>query len=206
MSYPYLQRYKFCDEDFGNFLGALERMMYQLGSKNIIPSWWKSLVGWSKDNRGNEAVPWHRRLGQCQLQKIINKLVKAIWLGLPSKTFKLDHSGVIMEQIQESTMNILCKKGNQEKNIACQGHHIKMVFAERKNRLLLKLVELYHLGKFDGKKSKREKGPDYDVDLDLLTPSMNFNSSQPMHPEERTAAKEVSLSSEEQALHDELVI
>ncbi|GJV42377.1 ribonuclease H-like domain-containing protein [Tanacetum coccineum] len=29
--------------------------------------------------------------------------------------------------------------------------------------------------------------------------------TQPMHPEERTAAKEVSLSSEEQALHDELI-
>ncbi|GKE45999.1 hypothetical protein Tco_1473283 [Tanacetum coccineum] len=39
---------------------------------------------------------------------------------------------------------------------------------------------------------------------DLDDQQFIVHTAQPMHPEERTAAKEVSLSSEEQALHDEL--
>ncbi|GKG12372.1 hypothetical protein Tco_0346609 [Tanacetum coccineum] len=39
----------------------------------------------------------------------------------------------------------------------------------------------------------------------MLIPEIKFHTPQPMHPEERAAAKEVPVSSEEQALHDELM-
>ncbi|GJV33073.1 hypothetical protein Tco_1393473 [Tanacetum coccineum] len=40
---------------------------------------------------------------------------------------------------------------------------------------------------------------------DLDDQQFIVHTAQPMHPEERTATKEVPLSSEEQALHDELM-
>ncbi|GJT84596.1 putative ribonuclease H-like domain-containing protein [Tanacetum coccineum] len=93
------------------------------------------------------------------------------------------------------------------------------------------LTSFDQLGKFDGKSeegyllgystsskgdSKNGKGPDWMFDLELLTPSMNYipvrkeNYAETgrmtnKHSEERTTDKEVPLSSEEQALHDELV-
>ncbi|GJS52760.1 putative ribonuclease H-like domain-containing protein [Tanacetum coccineum] len=51
----------------------------------------------------------------------------------------------------------------------------------------------------------KEQGISCDDVEDLDDQQFIVHTAQPMHPEERTAAKEVQLSSEEQALHDELV-
>ncbi|GJT06004.1 ribonuclease H-like domain-containing protein [Tanacetum coccineum] len=51
----------------------------------------------------------------------------------------------------------------------------------------------------------KEQGISCDDVEDLDDQQFIVHTAQPMHPEECTAAKEVSLSSEEQALHDELV-
>ncbi|GJS50666.1 hypothetical protein Tco_0624028 [Tanacetum coccineum] len=51
----------------------------------------------------------------------------------------------------------------------------------------------------------KEQGISCDDVEDLDDQQFIVHTAQPMHPEERTAAKEVPLSSEEQALHDELV-
>ncbi|GKG28177.1 hypothetical protein Tco_0406504, partial [Tanacetum coccineum] len=56
------------------------------------------------------------------------------------------------------------------------------------------LNTLDQLGKFNG---KSEEG--------YLLGYSTSSKAQPMHSEERTAAKEAPLSSEEQALHDELM-
>ncbi|GJS54093.1 hypothetical protein Tco_0627455 [Tanacetum coccineum] len=63
--------------------------------------------------------------------------------------------------------------------------------------------------------NQKGKGPDWMFDLELLTPSMNYipvrkenyadSGGNNMPSEERTADNEVPLSSDEQALHDELV-
>ncbi|GJY29251.1 putative ribonuclease H-like domain-containing protein [Tanacetum coccineum] len=77
--------------------------------------------------------------------------------------------------------------------------------------VIRKVQDCLHVNFLENQENQKGKGPDWMFDLDLLTPSMNYiqqfivHTAQPMHPEERTAAKEVSLSSEEQALHDELV-
>ncbi|GKC44697.1 putative RNA-directed DNA polymerase [Tanacetum coccineum] len=98
------------------------------------------------------------------------------------------------------------------------------------NRVTRKVQECLHVDFLENQENQKGKGPDWMFDLDLLTPSMNYipvrkenyavsgdkvstlddvlddqqfivHTAQPMHPEERTAAKEVPLSSEEQALH-----
>ncbi|GJT84550.1 retrovirus-related pol polyprotein from transposon TNT 1-94 [Tanacetum coccineum] len=51
----------------------------------------------------------------------------------------------------------------------------------------------------------KEQGITYDDAEDLDDQQFIVHTTQPMPPEERTAAKEVKLSSEDQALHDELV-
>ncbi|GJV35048.1 putative ribonuclease H-like domain-containing protein [Tanacetum coccineum] len=51
----------------------------------------------------------------------------------------------------------------------------------------------------------KEQGISCDDVEDLDDQQFIVHTAQPMHPEERTAAKEVPLSSEEQALHDELM-
>ncbi|GJV76345.1 hypothetical protein Tco_1507929 [Tanacetum coccineum] len=74
-----------------------------------------------------------------------------------------------------------------------------------------KVQDCLHVNFLENQENQKGKGPDWMFDLDLLTPSMNYipqfivHTTQPMPPEERTAAKEVKLSSEEQALHDELI-
>ncbi|GJR61713.1 putative ribonuclease H-like domain-containing protein [Tanacetum coccineum] len=78
------------------------------------------------------------------------------------------------------------------------------------NRVTRKVQECLHVDFLENQENQKGKGPDWMFDLDLLTPSMNYipfivYTSQPMHSEERTATKEVPFSSEEQALHDELM-
>ncbi|GJX83503.1 putative ribonuclease H-like domain-containing protein [Tanacetum coccineum] len=72
-----------------------------LDSKNIIPS--GGITCLVAKATKDEAVLWHRRLGHVNF-KNINKLVKGnLVRGLPSKTFKLDHSC------------LACRKGKQHR-------------------------------------------------------------------------------------------
>ncbi|GKC10493.1 putative ribonuclease H-like domain-containing protein [Tanacetum coccineum] len=75
--------------------------VYSLNLKNIIPSGGVTcLVAKASED---EAILWHRRLGHVNF-KNINKLVKSnLVRGLPSKTFKHDHSC------------LACRKGKQHK-------------------------------------------------------------------------------------------
>ncbi|GJU22070.1 putative ribonuclease H-like domain-containing protein [Tanacetum coccineum] len=66
------------------------------------------------------------------------------------------------------------------------------------NRVTRKVQDCLHIDFLENQENQKGKGPDWMFDLELLTPSMNYIP-------ERTADKEVPLSSEEQALHDELV-
>ncbi|GJY75898.1 putative ribonuclease H-like domain-containing protein [Tanacetum coccineum] len=71
-----------------------------LDSKNIIPS--GEITCLVAKATKDEAVLWHRRLGHVNF--IINKLVKCnLVRGLPSKTFKLEHSC------------LACRKGKQHR-------------------------------------------------------------------------------------------
>ncbi|GJW37732.1 hypothetical protein Tco_0060652 [Tanacetum coccineum] len=83
-------------------------------------------------------------------------------------------------------------------------------------RLACQLQEYPQVVKASGlEENQKGKGPDWMFDLELLTPSMNYipvrkenyadSGGKDKHSEEYTADKEVPLSSEEQALHDELV-
>ncbi|GKE27672.1 putative ribonuclease H-like domain-containing protein [Tanacetum coccineum] len=74
---------------------------FSLDLKNIIPSGGVTCLV-AKATK-DEAVLWHRRLGHVNF-KNINKLVKGnLVRGLPSKTFKLDHSC------------LACRKGKQHR-------------------------------------------------------------------------------------------
>ncbi|GJX96695.1 hypothetical protein Tco_0352493 [Tanacetum coccineum] len=72
------------------------------------------------------------------------------------------------------------------------------------NRVTRKVQDCLHVNFLENQENQKGKGPDWMFDLDLLTPSMNYIPLSLCISEERTAAKEVPLSSEEQALHDEL--
>ncbi|GJR58377.1 putative RNA-directed DNA polymerase [Tanacetum coccineum] len=276
----------------------------------------------------DEAVLWHRRLGHVNF-KNINKLVKGnLVRGLPSKTFKLDHSCLACrkgkqhrascKKIEERTVReplellhmdlfgpVSVESVNRKKYclvvtddcskfswvffLAYKDEDIQYVHdfdcrkgikreysiartpqqngvAEERNRISLKLLEIYQLGKFDGKSDEgyllgystsskgfrvynrvtrkvqdclhvdflenqenqkakvmiglggtrnnvrkenyadsKEQGITCDDAEDLDDQQFIVHTTQPMPPEERTAAKEVKLSSEDQALHDELV-
>ncbi|GKB92873.1 uncharacterized mitochondrial protein-like protein, partial [Tanacetum coccineum] len=75
--------------------------IYSLDLKNIIPSGGVTCLVAKATN--DEVVLWHRRLGHVNL-KNINKLVQGhLVRGLPSKTFKIDHSC------------LACNKGKQHR-------------------------------------------------------------------------------------------
>ncbi|GJX04070.1 putative ribonuclease H-like domain-containing protein [Tanacetum coccineum] len=327
-------KFKFVDEDLVILRAPRKNDVYSLDLKNIIPSGGITcLVAKATED---EAVLWHRRLGHVNF-KNINKLVKGnLVRGLPSKTFKLDHSCVacrkgkqhrasckkieertVREPLElDSTQNGVAEEKNrilieaartmladsllpiqfwaEAVNTACyvlnrvlvtkpqmktpyeilMGRSPNISFMRPFGCSLTILNTLDHLGKFDGKseegyllgystnskgfrvynrvtrkvqdclhvnflenqENQKGKGPDWMFDLDLLTPSMNYipvrkenyadskeqgitcddaeelddqqfivHTTQPIPPEESTAAKEVKLSSEDQALHDELV-
>ncbi|GJR02225.1 retrovirus-related pol polyprotein from transposon TNT 1-94 [Tanacetum coccineum] len=83
------------------------------------------------------------------------------------------------------------------------------------NRVTRKVQDCLHVNFLENQENQKGKGPDWMFDLELLTPSMNYipvrkenyadSGGKDKHSEEYTADKEVPLSSEEQALHDELV-
>ncbi|GJT87361.1 putative ribonuclease H-like domain-containing protein [Tanacetum coccineum] len=89
------------DEDLVILRAPRKNDVYSLDLKNIIPSGGITcLVAKATED---EAVLWHRRLGHVNF-KNINKLVKGnLVRGLPSKTFKLDHSC------------LACRKGKQHR-------------------------------------------------------------------------------------------
>ncbi|GJT01934.1 putative ribonuclease H-like domain-containing protein [Tanacetum coccineum] len=75
--------------------------VYSLNLKSIIPS--RGVTCLVAKASEDEAILWHRRLGHVNF-KNINKLVKSnLVRGLPSKTFKHDHSC------------LACRKGKQHK-------------------------------------------------------------------------------------------
>ncbi|GKG15411.1 putative ribonuclease H-like domain-containing protein, partial [Tanacetum coccineum] len=80
--------------------------VYSLDLKNIIPSGGVTCLDAKATN--DEAVLWHRRLGHVNL-KNINKLVQGnLVRGLPSKTFKLDHSCLTCKKAKQHMAS--CKK------------------------------------------------------------------------------------------------
>ncbi|GJU41497.1 putative ribonuclease H-like domain-containing protein [Tanacetum coccineum] len=98
-------KFKFVDEDLVILRAPRKNDVYSLDLKNIIPSGGITcLVAKATED---EAVLWHRRLGHVNF-KNINKLVKGnLVRGLPSKTFKLDHSCVAC---RKATAQCICKK------------------------------------------------------------------------------------------------
>ncbi|GJT33351.1 putative ribonuclease H-like domain-containing protein [Tanacetum coccineum] len=80
------------------------------------------------------------------------------------------------------------------------------------NRVTRKVQDCLHVNFLENQENQKGKGPDWMFDLELLTPSMNYipfivhgPSINPVQNKQHTADKEVPLSSDEQALHDELV-
>ncbi|GJY19726.1 putative ribonuclease H-like domain-containing protein [Tanacetum coccineum] len=323
-------KFKFVDEDLVILRAPRKNDVYSLDLKNIIPSGGVTCLV-AKATK-DEAVLWHRRLGHVNF-KNINKLVQGnLVRGLPSKTFKLDHSCLACrkgkqhrascKKIEERTIReplellhmdlfgpVSVESVNKKKYclvvtddcskfswvffLAYKDEtydmlHDLIVGLENRLRHKVKTIRCDHgtefknqlmnefcakkgikreysiartpqqngsIGKFDAsqkkdicwdtllaaKENQKGKGPDWMFDLDLLTPSMNYipvrkenyadsggkvstfddvedlddqqfivhgpsiHAAQPMHSEERTADKEVPLSSEEQALHDELM-
>ncbi|GKF58437.1 putative ribonuclease H-like domain-containing protein, partial [Tanacetum coccineum] len=93
--------FKIVDENLMLLRAPRKNDIYSLNLKSIIPSGGVTclVAKASKD----EAILWHRRLGHVNF-KNINKLVKNnLVRGLPSKTFKHDHSC------------LSCRKGKQHK-------------------------------------------------------------------------------------------
>ncbi|GJU54341.1 retrovirus-related pol polyprotein from transposon TNT 1-94 [Tanacetum coccineum] len=94
-------KFKFVDGQIYVILRAQTRRCIQSDLKNIIPS--GGITCLVAKATKDEAVLWHRRLGHVNF-KNINKLVKGnLVRGLPSKTFKLDHS------------YLACRKGKQHR-------------------------------------------------------------------------------------------
>ncbi|GJT13856.1 putative ribonuclease H-like domain-containing protein [Tanacetum coccineum] len=92
---------RFVDEDLVILRAPRKNDVYSLDLKNIIPSGGVTCLV-AKATK-DEAVLWHRRLGHVNF-KNINKLVQGnLVRGLPSKTFKLDHSC------------LACRKGKQHR-------------------------------------------------------------------------------------------
>ncbi|GJR44003.1 ribonuclease H-like domain-containing protein [Tanacetum coccineum] len=98
-------------EDLGILRAPRKNDVYSLDLKNIIPSGGVTCLVAKATN--DEVVLWHRRLGHVNL-KNINKLVQGnLVRGLPSKTFKIDHSVscMLIKGIQAAAS---CKKVKKE--------------------------------------------------------------------------------------------
>ncbi|GJZ57636.1 putative ribonuclease H-like domain-containing protein [Tanacetum coccineum] len=251
-------KFKFVDEDLVILRAPRKNDVYSLDLKNIIPSGGVTCLV-AKATK-DEAVLWHRRLGHVNF-KNINKLVQGnLVRGLPSKTFKLDHSCLTMEKVESVNKKKYCLVVTNDcskfswvfflayKDETYDMLHDLIVGLENRLRHKVKTIRVtrkvqdcLHVDFLENQENQKGKGPDWMFDLDLLTPSMNYipvrkenyadsggkvstfddvedlddqqfivhgpsiHAAQPMHSEERTADKEVPLSSEEQALHDELM-
>ncbi|GJT78482.1 putative ribonuclease H-like domain-containing protein [Tanacetum coccineum] len=117
-------KFKFVDEDLVILRAPRKNDVYSLDLKNIIPSGGVTCLV-AKATK-DEVVLWHRRLGHVNF-KNINKLVKGnLVRGLPSKTFKLDHSC------------LACRKGKQHR-ASCK---------KIKERTVKEPLELLHMDLF----------------------------------------------------------
>ncbi|GKE85979.1 putative ribonuclease H-like domain-containing protein, partial [Tanacetum coccineum] len=96
-----LPEFKIVDENLVLLRAPRKNDVYSLNLKSIIPSGGVTCLVTKASE--DEAILWHRRLGHVNF-KNINKLVKSnLVRGLPSKTFKHDHSC------------LACRKGKQHK-------------------------------------------------------------------------------------------
>ncbi|GJT68396.1 putative ribonuclease H-like domain-containing protein [Tanacetum coccineum] len=94
-------KFKFVDEDLVILRAPRKNDVYSLDLKNIIPS--GGITCLVAKATKMSCLKWHRRLGHVNF-KNINKLVKGnLVRGLPSKTFKLEHSC------------LACRKGKQHR-------------------------------------------------------------------------------------------
>ncbi|GJW93995.1 putative ribonuclease H-like domain-containing protein [Tanacetum coccineum] len=117
-------KFKFVDEDLVILRAPRKNDVYSLDLKNIIPSGGVTCLVAKATN--DEVVLWHRRLGHVNL-KNINKLVQGnLVRGLPSKTFKIDHSC------------LACNKGKQHR-ASCK---------KVKERTIREPLELLHMDLF----------------------------------------------------------
>ncbi|GJR44828.1 putative ribonuclease H-like domain-containing protein [Tanacetum coccineum] len=252
-------KFKFVDEDLVILRAPRKNDVYSLDLKNIIPSGGVTCLVAKATN--DEVVLWHRRLGHVNL-KNINKLVQGnLVRGLPSKTFKIDHSCLacnkgkqhrasckkvkertIREPLELLHMDLFgpvsvesinkkkyclvvtddCSKFSWVFFLAYKDEtydmlHDLIVGLENRLRHKVKTIRCDNgtefknqlMNEFCAKKGIKR---DYSICKDLNQPKYSslfmvqaFMQLRPMHSEEGTADKEVPLSFEEQALHNELM-
>ncbi|GJT09948.1 ribonuclease H-like domain, reverse transcriptase, RNA-dependent DNA polymerase [Tanacetum coccineum] len=146
--------YLFLKSVIRSIIAPRKNDVYSLDLKNIIPSGGVTCLV-AKATK-DEAVLWHRRLGHVNF-KNINKLVKGnLVRGLPSKTFKLDHSCLACRKGKQHRAS--CKK-IEERTVREPLELLHMdlfgpVSVESVNRKKYCLVvtnDCKQLGKFDGK-------------------------------------------------------
>ncbi|GJV73317.1 ribonuclease H-like domain-containing protein [Tanacetum coccineum] len=133
-------KFKFVDEDLVILRAPRKNDVYSLDLKNIIPSGGITcLVAKATED---EAVLWHRRLGHVNF-KNINKLVKGnLVRGLPSKTFKLDHSCVACRKGKQHRAS--CKKIEERTDETYDMLHDLIVGLENRLRHKVKTIRCDH--------------------------------------------------------------
>ncbi|GJR90753.1 putative ribonuclease H-like domain-containing protein [Tanacetum coccineum] len=222
-------KFKFVDEDLVILRAPRKNDVYSLDLKNIIPSGGITcLVAKATED---EAVLWHRRLGHVNF-KNINKLVQGnLVRGLPSKTFKLDNSCLACKKGKfdgKSEEGYLLGYSTSSKGFRVYNRVTRKVqdclhvdFLENQENQkgkgpdwmfdldLLTPSMNYITVKKENYADSGSKGSTYDDiedqdDQQFIVHVPSINAAQNTHSEERTADKDVPLSSEEQALHDEL--
>ncbi|GJR28868.1 ribonuclease H-like domain-containing protein [Tanacetum coccineum] len=165
----------FVDEDLVILRAPRKNDVYSLDLKNIIPSGGITcLVAKATED---EAVLWHRRLGHVNFKNIN----------------KCDHGSEFKFNL---CMSFVAKKGNQERILAVPGIQQQICKGFRVyNRITRKVQDCLHVNFLENQENQKGKGPDWMFDLDLLNPSMKYipqfivHTTQPMPPEESTAAK-----------------
>ncbi|GJV26313.1 putative ribonuclease H-like domain-containing protein [Tanacetum coccineum] len=211
-------------KEYGLLRDSRKNDVYSLDLKNIIPSGDHLFV--AKANRGmklsygTEDKGHQNSVGVFFLVKdetyvMLHDLIVGLENRLRHK--REDPSGVIMEQRSRiNYMNVFCARKDSRENIALPGLTAKCLVEVRRRIFWDTLLTAKGLESITGSQER------FKIERKLCLISMNkeylvminedmddqqfiVHTAQPMPPEERTAAKEVKLSSEDQALHDELV-
>ncbi|GJR60108.1 putative ribonuclease H-like domain-containing protein [Tanacetum coccineum] len=140
-------KFKFVDEDLVILRAPRKNDVYSLDLKNIIPS--RGVTCLVAKATKDEAVLWHRRLGHVNF-KNINKLVKGnLVRGLPSKTFKVDHSC------------LACRK-EEPKKVSQALADESWVEAIQEELLQFKLQDVWNKARLVAQGYRQEEGVDYD--------------------------------------------
>ncbi|GJX04235.1 ribonuclease H-like domain-containing protein [Tanacetum coccineum] len=209
-----IPKFKFVDEDLVILRAPRKNDVYSLDLKNIIPSGGVTCLV-AKATK-DEAVLWHRRLGHVNF-KNINKLVKGnLVRGLPSKTFKLDHSCLACRKGKQHRAS--CKKIEERTDETYDMLHDLIVGLENKLRHKVKTIRTPQQNGVAERKNRtlieaaRTMLADSLLPIQFWAEAVNTACYVPYnrifldkHSENGTADKEVPLSTKEQALHDELV-